>query len=250
MIAEADFRRARELVLSEGDDGTGGIGTLSEKTLHRILKNAIEPDPACREVPFAGYVADILTPSGITEIQTRSLERLVPKLNAFLPHAPVRVIYPIVRKKRLRWIDPRSGEISEARKSPKTGTCYDAAREVYKIRSFLGTEGFSLTLLLFDAEEFRYLDGWDKTGKHGSTRAERIPTALADEITFHAPEDYRVLLPDIPSPFTTKEFALAIRQKPRWAYLWIRMLLSLGLLVQTGKRGREYIYETVKEEKL
>ena len=36
-----------------------GIGTLSEKTVHAILKNYYEPDEDYHEIPVNGYVADI-----------------------------------------------------------------------------------------------------------------------------------------------------------------------------------------------
>ena len=37
-----------------------GIGTLSEKTVHAILKNYYEPDEDHQEIPIENYVADIL----------------------------------------------------------------------------------------------------------------------------------------------------------------------------------------------
>ena len=36
-----------------------GIGTLSERTLHRAVKEYLEPDVRCQEVPVAGIVAEI-----------------------------------------------------------------------------------------------------------------------------------------------------------------------------------------------
>ena len=36
-----------------------GIGTLSEKTVHAILKNYYEPDEDKQEIPIENYVADI-----------------------------------------------------------------------------------------------------------------------------------------------------------------------------------------------
>ena len=45
-----------------------GIGTLGEKTLHRVLKAYFQPDPSKCEVRVGPYVADALTESGIVEI--------------------------------------------------------------------------------------------------------------------------------------------------------------------------------------
>ena len=81
-----------------------GIGTLGEKTLHRVLKAYFQPDPSKCEVRVGPYVADALTESGIVEIQTRSFYKLRPKLKAFLEQAPVTVVYPVPAVKWLIWI--------------------------------------------------------------------------------------------------------------------------------------------------
>lgn len=61
-----------------------GIGTLSEKTVHAVLKNFYETDPAHQEIPVENYVADILRDGEIIEIQTRSLNAMRRKLDCFL----------------------------------------------------------------------------------------------------------------------------------------------------------------------
>ena len=48
-----------------------GIGTLSEKTLHSVLKNYFEPFSENHEIKIGNYVADIVGENGIIEIQTR-----------------------------------------------------------------------------------------------------------------------------------------------------------------------------------
>ena len=99
-----------------------GIGTLSEKTVHSVLKNYLEPDTTYHEIKTGRYVADIRTPDGIYEIQTRQFNKLRNKLEAFLPEYSVTVVYPIPHIKYLRWIDGQTGEITPARKSPKKRT--------------------------------------------------------------------------------------------------------------------------------
>ena len=65
-----------------------GIGTLSEKTVHAILKNYYEPDEDRQEIPIGNYVADIFAGGEIIEIQTRQFDKLRGKLSAFLPCTP------------------------------------------------------------------------------------------------------------------------------------------------------------------
>ena len=114
-----------------------GIGTLSEKTVHAILKNYYEPDEDKQEIPIENYVADIYADGEIIEIQTRQFNRMRDKLKAFLPLYPVTIVYPIPREKWIIWIDEETGELSKKRKSPVRGNPYMAFPELYKIKMFL-----------------------------------------------------------------------------------------------------------------
>ena len=83
-MIDTSFHKARTRVLSE-ISLSSGIGTLSEKSLHRMIKLFIEEDESFHEVEFLGSVADIKRENQIYEIQTHSAERLVPKLKKFFP---------------------------------------------------------------------------------------------------------------------------------------------------------------------
>ncbi len=240
---KAAFMRAQSAVLTEGI-GREGIGTLSERALHRILKLAIEPNEAFHEQKVLGSVADIQNEQGITEIQTRAFEKMRPKLIKLLPHYPVTLVYPIAREKRLHWIDPVTKEISEPRKSPKKGKAADAFFELYKIRSLLSHENLTVKLLLLDMEEYRYRSGTGR-GRRGMERVERIPTRFVEEITLARREDYRIFLPEeLPKEFTAKQYARAIGEKPRYAYLGLRILKDeFGLVSHVRTEGREYVYQ-------
>ena len=87
-IDNVRFEKVRDSILGK-DRERIGIGTLSEKTLHIILKNYYEPDIDKQEIPIEGYVADIFTGSEIVEIQTGQFNRMREKLKAFLPLYPV-----------------------------------------------------------------------------------------------------------------------------------------------------------------
>ena len=237
------FLRAQAAVLGEGIEREG-IGTLSERALHRILKLAFEPNEAYHEKKVLGSVADIQNESGIIEIQTRAFEKMRPKLARFLPHHRVTLVYPIARHKRLHWIDPETKEISPPRKSPKLGKPSEAFFELYKIRAYLGHENLSIHLVFLDMEEYRYQNGYGKEKKRGAPRIERIPTAFVEEVVLSSREDYRIFLPEsLSAEFTVKQYAKAIGQKPRYAYLGLRILKDcFGLVSHVRTDGREYVY--------
>lgn len=103
-----DFDAARALAAVH-PRAESGIGSLSEGSLHHLLKFYFEPDADRHEVGVGRYFADILNEDGIIEIQTRALYRLSPKLDAFLPLYPVTVVYPVAAVKQVSWIDPKPG---------------------------------------------------------------------------------------------------------------------------------------------
>ena len=92
-----------------------GIGTLSEKTVHAVMKNYYAPDTDMHEIPIENFVADIFTGQEIIEIQTRAFYKMRRKLDAFLPLYPVTIVYPIPHIKWLSWIDEETGETSPKR---------------------------------------------------------------------------------------------------------------------------------------
>lgn len=120
-IDEERFERAKNRVIGIARERQG-IGTLSEKTVHAVLKNYYAPDTDMHEIPIENYVADIYTGSEIIEIQTGLFNAMRKKLDTFLPLYPVTIVYPIPHIKWLSWIDEETGETSPKRKSPNTAT--------------------------------------------------------------------------------------------------------------------------------
>ncbi len=228
---------------------TPGIGGLGEKRLHAILKYYYEPDPACHEAPFAGFVADVRNANGVWEVQTRSFEKLRRKLAVFLAEGPVTLVFPLPRQKWLRWLDDETGELTPARKSPKTGQAAEACFELGKLGELLCHPRLHIRLLLLDVEEIRHLDGWSRDRKRGSSRAERLPLAVAEEICLDSPGDYLRLLPaGLPAAFTSGDLARAARLSPKRTQHLLTCLRRVGAVERTGRQGRSYLYQINKGE--
>ena len=222
------------------------IGTLSEKTVHAVVKNYYEPDEDKQEIPIEGMYADIFTGNEIIEIQTRSFDQVRKKLDRFLPKYPVTVVLPIPDTKWLIWIDEETGELSTPRKSPKKGSEYSAFKELYKIKPYLKKEGLTIVLLFLDMEEYRLLNGWSKDKKKGSSRYDRIPVQITKEVCFKQSRDYEILLPNtLVGEFTSSEFAKAVKINARQANLVLNILLYMDVVKRTGKRGKAFVYEKV-----
>lgn len=237
------FQEAKYKIIGQ-DRQRMGIGTLSEKTVHAILKNYYEPDEDKQEIPIENYVADIYTDGEIIEIQTRNFNVMRDKLRAFLPLYPVTIVYPIPREKWLIWMDPESGELSGRRKSPQKGNFYMVFPELYRIKMFLKDKNLRIRPVLLDMEEYRILKGlkWNKRKK--TTRFDRIPLALIDETEIAQPEDYLQFVPyDLEEPFTVKDFARAARIAPPLAQVTVNILYYMEVIQRVGKKGNAYLYE-------
>ena len=242
-IDEVRFDAAKEKIIGKNRERIG-IGTLSEKTVHAVLKHYYASDEEMHEIPIENYVADIYTGTEIIEIQTRAMNRMRKKLEAFLPLYPVTIVYPIPRQKWLFWIDEETGEVSQKRKSPKKGNAYQAFIELYKIRPFLSHPNLRLRLDLIDMEEYRLLNGWSRDKKKGSERYDRIPTAFVEEICMNDIRDYMQLIPyELPERFTVKEFAKYAKIPARLAGTVLLIFTDLKLVNRVGKSGNSYIYE-------
>jgi len=242
-VNQARFQAACQTICN-AERARSGIGTLGEKTLHAVLKHHFAPDPACHEVRVGSFVADIVTAGGIMEIQTRSFEKLAKKLAAFLECAPVTLVYPLPRTKWLIWMDEQTGEMTKKRKSPKQGTMADAVFELHKIRQLLQHPGLRLCIAFIDVEEYRYLNGWSADKKRGSTRCDRVPIGIAEEVYIEGPGDFVKFLPGgLPPQFTTKDYSFASRTNLRTAQLALHLLYQMGVVARVGKQGKSYVYE-------
>ena len=246
------------------------IGQLQEKSLHAAIKTYLCPDTDYHERPVADMlaadgeptrgrrVADVLLDGRIFEVQTGSFFPLREKIAWYLAHTPCRVtvVHPIPAVKYLSWIDPASGDLLSRRRSPKRGRVQDVARELYWVSDFIGNSRFSVRLLLMEMEEYRIADGYGREGKRGSSRHERIATAVLEDVTLATAEDYRAaFLPAAlattgedgrPLPFTAATYAKAIGIRGRPVYGMLSVLLSLGLIAQCEEKiGRSRAYVAI-----
>lgn len=243
LINRDQFLSACALVVGKSHE-RAGIGTLGEKTLHAVLKHYFEPDKEKHEIKIGSFYADILNENGITEIQTRSFNALRKKLALFLSQETVTVVYPVAKTKRLVWVNGETGETTKVRKSPKTGSRYEVFFELYKIKDLLTHPNFRLCIVLLDLTEYRNLDGWSSDRKKGSSRNERIPEDIAEEIYINSLPDYQKLIPEnLPEFFSVKDFKTAAKLSAHSAGLALNVLKYTGAVTASGKKGNAILYK-------
>lgn len=248
MIDKERFHQAIARVIGE-EQGASGIGTLSERTLHRVLKYYFEEDSDNHEVAYLGAIADIKNSEGIIEIQTGSFSHLSEKLGRFLPSERVTVVYPLVVKKRIKWLDKDTGELTDSKREVRGKVLADCGRELYAIRKYIGAPGLTLKILGVCAIEYRCLDGYGKTRKNRASKLNTVPERITFELTLSEKRDYLALLPEgLGEEFTAKDFSRASGSRSRFSGCILRLLCELGVL-ERQREGRAYKYKTVKHQR-
>lgn len=225
-------------------EGFNGIGLLTEKALHAVLKDFYEPNPAHQEIVVGSQVADICINNHIIEIQSHSLTGMHGKIKQYLSEGyTVTIVLPLLVEKKLTWIDPVSKEATIPRKSPRSATIYDTTRELMRLRPFLTDSRICVEFCFISALEYRLRDGWSHDGKRGSQRLELMPVDLHQIVSFTTKEDYGVLIPnDLKKSFTSADFALAAGIPRPVASTCLTLLNQLTLVNRIGKLGRSYLY--------
>lgn len=226
------------------------IGTLSEKTVHAVVKNYYEPNEDYQEIPIEGKCADIYTADGkIIEIQTRAWNKLKDKLDIFLQSYDVTAVLPMPDHKQIIWIDPDTGELCKPGPNKRCYSRYAPLIEIYKIRKYLNNPNMHVRILKLDMIEYKLLSGRSRDRKRfGAERLDRIPTNLTDEIVLDMPEDYMQYVPEnLPDEFKSKDFAKAAKLTERATGYVIGLLKEIGIIekIGTAERGA-YVYR-IKE---
>lgn len=225
-----------------------GIGTLSEKTTHAVLKKYFEPDESGHELKIGSFVADIIGEEGIIEIQTRSFSKLRPKLEEFLKYCRVTVVYPCSAVTNIICFDPDTGEVFSKRKSPVKGNRYTVFRELEGITEYLTHPNFRLCIMLMETDEYRVPQ--DKAPKHQKKKRrknayaayDKIPRELIDEIYIENISDWLSFLPEeLPAEFTTADMAER-GMNIDTARLVMNVFRKADIARIVGKKGNTYVY--------
>ena len=237
------FLKTSELVFNEFKERKM-IGVLAEKNVHSIIKLYLEPDKTYHEIKVGNFYADIKKDNHIYEVQTRSFDKLRAKLDCFLANYEVTIVYPIDYKKWILWINKDTGLVEQKNLSKRTGNINIIFKELYKIKTYLVNPRIHLKILLIDLEETRILDGYSKDLKKGSTKLNKYPLDLYEEIDIYNLIDYKLFIPyNLPIKFTSKDYAKLAKIRLSEAQIALNVLSYLDIVNKVGKDGKSYIYQ-------
>ena len=243
MIDRDLFQTAKERMIVRGQ-GEKGVGTLSEKSVHSVLKFYYAPNEKYHEVPVGTHVADACVDGEIYEIQTKQFYRLNDKLEEFLNtwEMDVTIVYPVSVINTIIWVDPETGEVSKSRTTKTPKKIYKVFRELYGIRDYLDHERLHLVIAELATEDYRLLDGFGKEKKSRATKTDKVPVDFLNERRLDNLTDVLSLLPEnLPERFTGKDFTKLTALGPNDASVALLLLHRLGV-ADRQKVGRSYEY--------
>ncbi len=234
------------LEIKEGERALFGIGTYSEKTLHRVLKHYLCPDTDFHEVGIGPFVADAVVGDTVYEIQSAGLFPLKKKLAYYLAHTDkmVQIVCPVLTAKRIIWVDTESGALSEPRKSPVGHGKIRVLPELIYLLEHLDFERVSLLIVGLRVDDYKLLDGKGADKKRGATRLERLPRELTMLEILRSREDIAsFFLPqDLPQEFTSAEFSRLTNLRRRTLSAALKVLLRLDIIQSVGKNKNAILY--------
>jgi len=127
-----------------------------ETSLHRQLKQHYAGTLAPCEVRLGSYRVDVVRDDELIEIQHGSLAAIRDKVRRLLESHRVRVVKPIVLRKRLLRLSAPDGPVVAERLSPKQGRLLDLFDELVHFTRVFPHPRLTLEVPLIEVEERRY----------------------------------------------------------------------------------------------
>ncbi|MCA9125587.1 MAG: hypothetical protein KDB22_00815 [Planctomycetales bacterium] len=221
-----------------------------ETSLHRQLKVLYAANEAQVEVCLDGFRIDAIAQCGeLIEIQHASLGALRDKTLKLLSQSKhsLRIVKPIIQRKRVITLTERGGQIKRSRMSPKRGEWLDIFLDLVHFTSVFPRKRLTLEVVMIEAEESRvdrvrasrrgkkYFPVDQHLVAVGQSIVLRTKRDLLDQLPMHA----------LPSIFGTAELAAAM-QRPKWfAQKVAYCLREIGAVKLAGKRGNNLLYQTL-----
>ncbi len=212
-----------------------------ETSLHRSLKERYAAGGR-PEVAVEGYRIDAVDVEGrLIEVQSGPLGPLRGKLRRLLPGHRVRVVKPVVLRRRVVRRARADGPDLSARSSPRRGAMLDVFDDLIGVVQLFPHANLEIEVLGVTIDEIRL----PRRRRPGYTILDRRLESIGPQALLARAEDLWTLLPDGcdgGGPFTTFDLADRI-ERPRWFAQRVAYCLRLtGAAKVSGKKGNRLVY--------
>jgi hypothetical protein len=214
-----------------------------ETSLHRALKDryASGQDHRC-EVSIAGFRVDAIDDAGcLIEIQSGPLGPLCPKLRQLLPAYRLRIVKPVVLRRRLLRKSHHRGPIISMRRSPKRGALADVFDDLIGVVRVFPHANLEIEVLGVTIDEVRI----PRRRTPGYMVSDRCLSEIHEAATLARADDLWTLLPcggNSRQPFTTADLATRLGRPVWFAQRVAYCLRKTGAARVIGKTGNRLIY--------
>lgn len=235
------------------------INTYNETDLHKFFKEKYaKENKGFTEVKVQNYICDIFTEdSSIIEIQTGSLYKLVPKIQALSPNYKIKIVFPFPFEKYIENYS-ETGELLSCKRSPKKNKWISIFSELFGLLPLILEEKVSLEIVAISISEKRiktekpvqtknksrhFLKNWYKVGKSLNK--------IIDTKIFSKKEDFIQILKEefSISKIDSKNFTATDLKKyftKRKLYLVVSLLNKTGLIDFTKTEKNKKFYKLAK----
>jgi len=219
------------------------INTWNEYDLHNSLKSKIAGSEGLTECKIAGKIVDVFLNNQIIEIQTANFSSLRKKLQMLINLYPIKLVYPLVREKRVTTID-EDGEIIRSRKSSKQGKFIEIFDELIYITDLFLTPGFTFEIIQVDIEEIRADDGKGSWRRKGISIKNRILKESYPGRIIRNPFDLFLMLNlDKIDQIDSKNLSEFLKIKIYLARKVLYFFRHTGVIQPAAKKGNRIIYQ-------
>jgi hypothetical protein len=215
-----------------------------ETSLHRELKQHYAGKEGRTEVPLSDYRIDVVRDGVLVEIQHASLAAIRRKIERLLLDHRVRVIKPVIGRKRLIKLTRRNGKIAGSRMSPKRGSLLDLFTDLIYFTKVFPHPRLTLEVVMVDIEELRYPRGKSSRRLPSPYRVQDVRLVQVNNgVQLTAAHDLLQFVPhDLAEPFDTQAIAETLRV-PLWKAQQIMYCCHhCGALHRVAKRGNAHLY--------
>jgi hypothetical protein len=214
-----------------------------ETSLHRTLKERYAAaGNGHHEVAVDRFRIDAVDDSGrLVEVQSGALGPLRTKLRRLLPDHRIRIVKPVVLKRRVVRKSRRDGPVVSARFSPKRGTLLDVFDDLIGMARVFPHGNLEIEVLGVAIDEIRI----PRRRWPGYRVADRCLAEIHETTSLVIAGDLWSLLPatcDGREPFTTHDLALKLGRPLSFAQRIAYCLRLTGAAGVVGKTGNRLIY--------
>lgn len=219
-----------------------------ETSLHRQLKESYAAGGGAVEVVLGAYRIDAVGDGELIEIQHGSLSAIRPKIQQLLRRYTVRIVKPIIARKRIIRQTRSEGPITSRRWSPRRGHMLELFDELVYFAKVFPHPRLVIDVPLVEVEEWRMPPSKTQRRRRRAPKhrvKDLILTDIVQQQEFRTADDLLRLIDteQLTAEFDTAALA-ALIDRPRWVAQRIAYVLrETGAATVVGRRGNALQYQ-------